>query len=120
MSHRIPKHTKCRNCGNCCGVIPASNEEVNLIRDYLSRHPEVMSAIGPTGIIAICPFHDALKGRCIIYPVRPIVCRLMGVVNGMTCPNGNSRNLDGRKFLRGYSIENTVLLNEIDWKEKVK
>jgi hypothetical protein len=34
-----------------------------------------------------------------IYSVRPVICMLMGVVSGMTCPNGNSANIDGHKFI---------------------
>jgi len=36
--------------------------------------------------IALCPFRDDARGRCRVYPVRPVVCRLMGHVPWMPCP----------------------------------
>jgi len=35
-----------------------------------------------------CRFRDVRSGRCGIYPVRPLVCRLMGYVPWMPCPIG--------------------------------
>ena len=47
----IPNHTNCRNCGCCCGIIPANAEEVAVIREYLIAHPGVFDRIGPSGIL---------------------------------------------------------------------
>jgi hypothetical protein len=33
-----------------------------------------------------CRFRDAERGRCSIYPVRPLVCRLFGHVEWLPCP----------------------------------
>ena len=33
-----------------------------------------------------CRFRDSERGRCSIYPVRPLVCRLFGYVEWLPCP----------------------------------
>ena len=33
-----------------------------------------------------CRFRDAERGRCSVYPVRPLVCRLFGHVEWLPCP----------------------------------
>jgi Fe-S-cluster containining protein len=33
-----------------------------------------------------CPFHDTEDGMCLIYPVRPTVCRLFGHTKWLPCP----------------------------------
>lgn len=114
MSKTIPSHTNCKNCGRCCGIIPAYSDEVAMIREYIAAHPEILDDIGAPGID--CLFRDSAKSRCRIYSARPLICRLMGVVSGMHCPHGNSRNLDGRKFIRGRSNDDVQVLNFIDWK----
>ncbi len=108
----IPKHENCVNCGACCGIIPATQEEVKEIQKYMGVHH-----IKPNRINSItCPFRNEVEKRCDIYPVRPLVCRLFGVVkmNGLSgCPQGNSAQIDGSKFL-GERKE-MELLNFIDW-----
>jgi Fe-S-cluster containining protein len=34
-----------------------------------------------------CPYFE--NNSCVIYPVRPLVCRLMGITDLMPCPKGN-------------------------------
>lgn len=106
----IPKHEKCINCGECCGIIPASEQEINSIREYITKN-------GIKPIIrtnkAICPFRDNEKKKCLIYPVRPVICRLFGVAKGnMQCPNGNSADIDGTKFIPNGNIK---ILNFEKW-----
>ena len=93
----IPKHKNCTNCGKCCGLIPASAEERTAIRKYLTENQ-----ISPVERAdkTICPFRDEKERKCLIYKVRPMICRLYGVAKGvMQCPNGNSAEIDGELFL---------------------
>lgn len=109
----IPRHEKCTNCGRCCGVIPATVPEVNAIRNYIA-----VNGITPIrhGDGVTCPFRDDKNKKCLIYPVRPVICRLFGVAKGMECANGNTHEIDGTKFLpKGASFENTMILNFIKW-----
>lgn len=36
--------------------------------------------------VTYCQFRDMEHGRCSIYPVRPTICRLFGVVHWLPCP----------------------------------
>lgn len=108
--YNIPQHTKCTNCGSCCGIIPATQEEVTKIKEYIKEHN-----IKPRKPSITCPFRNAEIKRCDIYPVRPIICKLMGVTNGMECPHGNSHEIDGSKFI---VTGEPMILNFIDWESE--
>lgn len=112
----IPEHKNCINCGCCCGVIPVSPKEFQTIKEYLKTHEDALSLARKATNIINCPFRDDEKKLCAIYPVRPIVCRLFGVTDGMECPNGNSANIDGRKF-RLASVDEAIILNVVDWRK---
>ena len=79
----------CARCGRCCGPIGFTVLEEKNIEKYLEDEGIDVSAcvVGRTKdqVFAFttdhkCPF---LKdNECIIYPVRPIVCRIFGVIRG--------------------------------------
>lgn len=106
--YNIPRHKNCTNCGECCGLVPASQAEINTIRNYIATHN--ISPIQYKDKVT-CPFRDNEAKKCLIYPVRPTICRLMGVVKGMYCPNGNTCEIDGYKFLPKAA----ELLNFVRW-----
>lgn len=119
----IPAHTGCVNCGQCCGIIPATRQEIEVIRNYLSTRPALQRRAQAQSIRSTCPFRDGQRKRCIIYPVRPTICRLMGVAKGMQCANGNSAAIDGQLFLGGGDKDDVFVLNSLDWvlkEEKAK
>lgn len=108
--YNIPQHTNCINCGDCCGVIPANDKEVEAIRKYIKDHE-----IRPRKKSITCPFRNEEEKKCDIYPVRPIICRLFGVADmgKMGCPHGNSAAIDGEKYIKpgeGFNV-----LNFVDW-----
>lgn len=80
MEERIIDFTengKCSNCGSCCStMLPLSNEEVKRIKSYIKQHKikeqrhNVM-----VGVDMTCPFRDERNRKCLIYPVRPAICR---------------------------------------------
>lgn len=87
----IPEHTKCDNCGECCYFILATKTEISKIQSYVTFHnikPIKHKDIGK------CCFRDEKQKKCLIYAVRPTICRLFGVTRGMECKNGNTANLD--------------------------
>lgn len=109
----IPKHTNCTNCGQCCGIVPASQAEINTIRNYIA-----VNGISPIKRAdkTICPFRDNENKKCLIYPVRPLICRLFGVAKGdMQCINGNSDNIDGEKFINVYDLKDSKIINFMRW-----
>lgn len=115
--YNLPAHKNCNNCGDCCGMIPASPQEVTQIMRYLECHAEARAVARKVGNDPLhCPFRDDLKKRCAIYPVRPVICRMFGVCKGMECKNGNTAQLDGTKFLGPeHDLDSIAILNMLDF-----
>ena len=111
IPYNIPKHD-CKNCGECCGVIPCTPSELSQIQNYVKKNkikPKIQTNM-------TCPFRNNKDHKCNIYPVRPMMCRLMGVVIGMTCKHGNSHQIDGSKFFT--RSDNILTLNHEFRKER--
>ena len=90
----IPEHTRCINCGECCGPIAMSRDDYIKIRDYLEAHLALKQAILEKAFsFPACIFRDTQKCRCLIYPVRPLICRLYGISKHSHCKNGNTHHL---------------------------
>lgn len=68
---------RCSNCGQCCSsVLPLSAREVERIHAYCRAHKvKEQHRYGPQGIDLSCPFRDEAGRRCLIYDVRPDICR---------------------------------------------
>lgn len=112
----IPKHKSCQNCGGCCGPVPASKKEIANIMNYLIENPEIKNQLGEPKSLT-CIFRSEKHKKCLIYPARPLVCRLMGVAEGLVCEHGNSANINGIKFMNETFIEKPELLNSVRWDE---
>ena len=54
-----------------------------------------------------CRFYDVTKPRCIVYPARPLICRLFGRVEWLPCPLEKPLPLlrDGIGLIRAYAGE---------------
>lgn len=77
----IPEMPQCSSCGRCCGHVGCSPGEAAKIGRYLTEHGVVWKERG----LLLCGFLGR-RNRCTIYPVRPLTCRLYGVIREMTCP----------------------------------
>ena len=73
----------CSRCGDCCTpFLPMSKNEVKKIRDYLKRNRDILnraynnSPVKDGNLYIRCCFYDPDKKECMIYPVRPTICRL--------------------------------------------
>lgn len=92
----------CLHCGKCCVHPGCSGGERELILDFLYKH-EIKPIDNGT---ETCPFR--LDGLCLIYEVRPVMCRAIGYhVKEGTCKNeeGNPNiNIKGKwgQLLRLY------------------
>ena len=61
-----------------------------------------------------CLFYDVPKRRCIVYPARPLICRLFGRVEWLPCPLGKPLPLlhDGVGVIRAYAGERRATFPE--------
>lgn len=91
----IPPHLNCKNCGECCGLVPISEKEYNDIKKYCIENNIKPKKAG----MLDCPFRDNENKICMVYEVRPMLCKLMGVTKGMSCSNGNSYEINGYKHI---------------------
>ena len=71
------ENNKCSNCGSCCtDFLPLSNAEKARIGNYVKRHNiKEQRHNFLSGIDTTCPFRDDLNKKCLIYEVRPSICR---------------------------------------------
>ena len=68
---------KCSNCGKCCSnMLPLSKWEILRIKSYIrdkgikeQRHNAIV------GVDMTCPFRDEANKKCLIYDIRPDICR---------------------------------------------
>jgi uncharacterized protein len=87
---RIPS-IECKGlCHQSCTFIPASSIEIKRVKERLHSNIFKISSrameLKTTGEI---PFCKALKEkRCSIYHIRPAICRLYGVAEGLECQFG--------------------------------
>lgn len=84
ISKAIVPHTPCQNgCSHCCYMNVAITEfEANLIADYARRpiinfpDPKIYMETFREDEFATVPCTFLIEGKCSIYPVRPLACRL--------------------------------------------
>lgn len=95
----IPPHTRCTNCGECCGPVPITYNDYARISNYLQGNGHAREVVRRKHKPLECVFRDDELKKCAIYPVRPMVCRLFGVEMKLQCPNGNSAQIDGMPFI---------------------
>ncbi len=98
-----PRLDLCNGCSECwlrCeDGVQASREEWNAIADYLEKavgetrlrieNAEAQNKavdLGDDVSVTMCRFFDREEKNCTIYPVRPLVCRLLGHVEWLPCP----------------------------------
>lgn len=69
---------ECSNCGKCCSnLLPLSKDEVKRIKRYIQKHriKEQRHNVA-AGVDMTCPFRDEANKKCLIYEIRPAICRL--------------------------------------------
>ena len=73
-------------CPSSCGPIDASRAERRILREHGIRLRALPLLDVACGEVRTCP--ALVDGRCSVYAVRPLICRLWGVVESMPCPWG--------------------------------
>lgn len=68
---------KCSSCGQCCSnLLPLSEQEVNRIKAYIKKHGiKEQRHNFAVGVDMTCPFRDERNKKCLIYNIRPAICR---------------------------------------------
>lgn len=71
---------ECSNCGQCCSrFLPMSGKEVKFIKRYIQKHKikEQRHIFPIAGAVEdwTCPFRSEVERKCLIYEVRPAICR---------------------------------------------
>jgi Fe-S-cluster containining protein len=76
---QIPDIDCKQKCQESCGPWSASTSEIDMLEQVLDETPD------PDGDEQ-CPLLE--DGDCQVYRIRPTICRLWGVADGMPCPWG--------------------------------
>ena len=68
---------KCSQCGACCGdILPLTPNEVRQIKKYVRSHGiREQRHNAMVGADMTCPFRDEANRKCLVYEVRPWICR---------------------------------------------
>ena len=68
---------KCSNCGGCCSnCLPLSDKEAKQIKAYIKKHDiKEQRHNFMLGTDLTCPFRDEANKKCLIYEIRPEICR---------------------------------------------
>ena len=68
---------KCSRCGESCGLfIPFTKKELEKIKKYVKEHNiQPVNRLTATTFDARCCFYDKDNKKCLIYEVRPWVCK---------------------------------------------
>ena len=74
------KDGECSNCGQCCSrFLPISAKEVKTIKRYIKKHHiKEQKHLFPIYLAVedwTCPFRSETERKCLIYEVRPAICR---------------------------------------------
>jgi Fe-S-cluster containining protein len=114
---KIPNNFPCRHCHKCCGQIIWFKPENIFINDYLKKYnlsKILWSTFEFEQYNMSCPF---LKNDiCIIYPVRPIVCRLQGNIKELPCEYNKNRFIS-KSLVEDIKKKFFKLIEDIDGKD---
>lgn len=97
--------TGCYDCaGRCIAELRIVRSEYEAIREYLGGPIFTPTIRDARQMAARCEFADPDGLKCLIYPVRPLICRLFGVVEWLPCPRGRMDVLepDGPRIMEQY------------------
>ena len=120
MSDSFP----CSSCkARCCGPVPLSCARLEKIRVFIATLPEAerVRLTAQKRRLADCAFLDQMNFQCVIYPVRPWLCKAFGRVKGMQCPKLPGLLqiippiLQEINFKTEYESGNDIFSNEFDW-----
>ncbi len=108
MFLKLPVMQCDERCGECCGIVPVTHDEYGAVRRYIRKN-----GITPIDQGVTCPLYHG--GKCTVYEVRPMVCRLFGHVPSLTCPKGYNTNIkpEAEERIRSKYGKPTRLLHDL-------
>lgn len=115
----------CKNCGECCGPIPVTRQQLGKIRRALRGKDvaEIERISSQKRKPLTCPLLDLEHKRCSVYDARPELCKMFGFYVGMVCP-GNKKFATGSKTDGAKRLQETtkgeiigVLGMDITWEK---
>lgn len=95
----------CSRCArHCAGNLRITRTEFEAIRAYLDGGGWCPVVRGHADMVAPCEFQHPDKPWCLVYPVRPLICRLFGLVEWLPCPLGRVADIpDGPRIIEAYA-----------------
>ncbi len=100
MAETLTHCDGCDLCGlRCSSGVPCTLEEWDGVKDFINAADELTRAkiscvarqdktlsLGDDVSVQMCRYRDMESGGCVVYPARPLICRLLGHVPWMPCP----------------------------------
>ena len=100
MAETLTHCDGCDLCGlRCSSGVPCTRDEWVNVQAFISAADEQTQAkisrtarqdksvsLGDDVFVQMCRYRDMENGGCVVYPARPLICRLLGHVPWMPCP----------------------------------
>ena len=95
----------CEGCASrCMGNLSITRTEFEEIREFLGGAIYQPTFRRSGDMAARCEFSDPHGPRCLVYPVRPLICQLFGIVEWLPCPRDRVPRVvpDGLQIMQHY------------------
>jgi len=96
----------CAACARrCAGDLRITGTEFEAIGAYLDGGGWFPNVRTHAGMVAPCEFQRPNDAWCLVYGVRPLICRLFGLVEWLPCPVGRQPGAvpDGLRIIAAYA-----------------
>lgn len=111
------KNGECSRCGACCTpFLPMTKSEVKTVREYVKKNHQIKERalnqpfFEGNDVYVKCCFYDKDKKECMIYPVRPFICR------AYKCNQDDLKIENNKNFMDSRACYNTDLKNIHDFR----
>lgn len=111
------KNGECSRCGECCTpFIPMTKSEVKTVREYVKKNPQIKERalnqpfFEGNDVYVKCCFYDKDKKECMIYPIRPFICR------AYKCNQDDLKIENNKNFMDSRACYNTDVKNIHDFR----
>lgn len=111
----LPEMRCDKGCHRCCGIVLVTESDFKRVIQFAEQKGIKSLKQG-----SVCPWCQ--NGRCAVYSVRPMICRLFGHVDdpAMTCMLGYNVNISAKLVQRllAKQVNANRLLHEVlpEWK----